>query len=1280
MANSVTCPSCGANLRLPETIGSSRIKCPKCGGAFAPQLGSAAAGAAWFFARNKQKHGPYTLTQLQAMAKTGQLQQSDLVVQAGGAQWLRANAVKGLFARSQPNGAGHAASSKAAVKPKAVRARTAPEPEEEDVPKKGGALPWIITIMLLLIVAGAAGFAILGLTGTYDPLGMSGNTNPASTQPVAQGIPPSTQLVAQVSPPSTHPEVPNNPATNPDKADDLLLKPFNTAMDKQDAPAAEDALKEAEAKAKDDPTATEKLHKAREKLAALKNTLKVQVALANFYKALGEGKLDDAKQALDDAVKAAPDDPQVMQARLKLQEALNKTGTDEAARKKRMEDYQAWLAKGKDAMDKRSFDDAVKAFNKAHILNQNDPTLLVLLQQAWVAKGKDAMDSSFDDAAKAFNEARLLNQNDATLLDLVQQAEKARDAAHSGDTVAEMQKAVAEIRRLIQANDLAAAQKVQDAIVPSMMTHPDVVQVRQELADAQKKMQAGTGVQKLVADARLAMTTSDLDGAQKKLDEALRLAPDNADVLKARQELADAQKKMQAGKDVQKLVADGRLAMTTNDLEGAQKKLTEAQGIAPDNADVLKFREDLQKARDEASKNKPDDALIAVKIKYLPDAGKGMTRRDSQKEPTSIKFHFGTDKPDKEQKSTSSEETNYTEVVLTKTAKNPGKFLMHFDKATKSEDDKPENLVYQGRTIQFELKDGKYQWTAGKPVIDDKDKGFAALVKKVNDDLRVDTDELFIPARDVRVGEEWPIDNKLVKDAFASDADVDISSGTARAKLVKVYQKEGKKYGSIEIAIKATVKGVDIMSFNPPGILEVTGTLDAPIDGSSTAGTMSLSMKLTGKGQIVPKGETLVSVDLAIEQTTKIERSEELAATDTLVVQLQSDFTKGSSRGPRPHPRLGTTRKKVQKARQLAASAYPLLQAKRFVDADKVLMEAKQLAPNDPEVLKAIQEFFRAKAVEVAQLVTNAKTAIKGKRLPDAYTLLTQANALSPQDPDLLGAIQDYTKELVREAQAAIKGNRAAEAYTMLNQAYTIAPQDPDVQKAVHDYVLLLVRDAETAIKGKRLDEAKNLLTQANNLAPNDQAVVNAINQYKLANNQATAAQTAPQVKQLVSDARAAIRGKQFDVATAKLQTAAALDPQNQDVQTAIRELTTAMANAAAAATKVVLKANVQGPNQVLPGGFVQVQVTVDRTQQNSFQGDIALYVNNPPPGIVVQGGGQMGIPRGQNGTIIGFQVMPGTAPGNKQIGIQGQAVGAPNATTSNTTCTINVQKPPGGR
>lgn len=62
-----------------------------------PFSSTATSGAQWFYARGSEQVGPFELSQLQQMAQSGQLQQTDLVWTEGMEQWSPAQTVPQLF-------------------------------------------------------------------------------------------------------------------------------------------------------------------------------------------------------------------------------------------------------------------------------------------------------------------------------------------------------------------------------------------------------------------------------------------------------------------------------------------------------------------------------------------------------------------------------------------------------------------------------------------------------------------------------------------------------------------------------------------------------------------------------------------------------------------------------------------------------------------------------------------------------------------------------------------------------------------------------------------------------------------------------------------------------------------------------------------------------------------------------------------------------------------------------------------------------------------------------
>ena len=117
-------------------------------------------------------------------------------------------------------------------------------------------------------------------------------------------------------------------------------------------------------------------------LQQAQNARDLQTALKQFRTALAARDLDAANKAYSSATLLAPNNPAVTQAFSDLQQALAAAQTDAAARDKQTRDFQARLKDGNDAMLARRYDDAVRAFTTAQILNPNDTTVPGLLQQA----------------------------------------------------------------------------------------------------------------------------------------------------------------------------------------------------------------------------------------------------------------------------------------------------------------------------------------------------------------------------------------------------------------------------------------------------------------------------------------------------------------------------------------------------------------------------------------------------------------------------------------------------------------------------------------------------------------------------------------------------------------------------------------------------------------------------------------------------------------------------------------------------------------------------------
>jgi hypothetical protein len=237
------------------------------------------------------------------------------------------------------------------------------------------------------------------------------------------------------------------------------------------------------------------------------------------------------------------------------------------------------------------------------------------------------------------------------------------------------------------------------------------------------------------------------------------------------------------------------------------------------------------------------------------------------------------DQPGDPEKRSTEEELVYTETVLEKPEKdgdNPKRLKRTYTKARNTENGKKSTLPYEGQTIILELKGDKYQATAeGKPDFDRK--VLDELAEKENAPAAAKgSEKAFLPPQAVKVGEKWTFDGKAITKALSPDDSfvLDEKRSEGDGKLVKVYAKDGRQYGVIELHFKFALKKSGNILFEKPAIMDTKVTLDVVIDGSSSAGTVTQEITMKGRGAVMDKGQKLF-IDLATELSGRRERSPE---------------------------------------------------------------------------------------------------------------------------------------------------------------------------------------------------------------------------------------------------------------------------------------------------------------------------------------------------------------------------------------------------------------------
>lgn len=267
-----------------------------------------------------------------------------------------------------------------------------------------------------------------------------------------------------------------------------------------------------------------------------------------------------------------------------------------------------------------------------------------------------------------------------------------------------------------------------------------------------------------------------------------------------------------------------------------------------------------------------EPVAYTLKLKSHPDVGQSMTVIQKENSDGTFGIKDAAGKVLKEDKNQEVKETTYTVTTLEKGDKRPAKFKRVYETATVKQGNQSKTKSYSGKTVVFELKDGKYDIAIeGGGALDAKD--LKDLGEEVN---KPEMEEAFLPKKPVKVGESWDMDAKLVGEAMGS-MELDLEKTKATAKLAKVYSKDGKQFGVIDLNLKLAVKGMNELKFDPPAVFDFTGALDTAIDGSTTAGTLAMKAAASGKSQIDAKGQKLV-IELNMKMDMNAEHSAAKAA------------------------------------------------------------------------------------------------------------------------------------------------------------------------------------------------------------------------------------------------------------------------------------------------------------------------------------------------------------------------------------------------------------------
>jgi hypothetical protein len=173
----IVCRVCKSAFAIDLTKMPKLAFCPECGLTY--PVPSSSGGDSWYYAKGPQKFGPISFDQLRQMAAKGDLQPTDLLLQAGTVQWQAAFEVDGLSFVSP------VATASATVTKERTIATVAPSPPTS-TPTTGGqrsTLGWTRTTKVLFGMGGLCAFLAIGCLGGMCCLVATPSRSPSVRKP-----------------------------------------------------------------------------------------------------------------------------------------------------------------------------------------------------------------------------------------------------------------------------------------------------------------------------------------------------------------------------------------------------------------------------------------------------------------------------------------------------------------------------------------------------------------------------------------------------------------------------------------------------------------------------------------------------------------------------------------------------------------------------------------------------------------------------------------------------------------------------------------------------------------------------------------------------------------------------------------------------------------------------------------------------------------------------------------------------------------------------------------
>jgi hypothetical protein len=207
----------------------------------------------------------------------------------------------------------------------------------------------------------------------------------------------------------------------------------------------------------------------------------------------------------------------------------------------------------------------------------------------------------------------------------------------------------------------------------------------------------------------------------------------------------------------------------------------------------------------------------------------------------------------------------YRETVVAKPAdaRRPTKLKRQYEKAEVTSDGKTTALPYQGKTVLIEQRDDRYHFRVeGGDELTGPDA--AALDREFNQKKGAGPafEELLLPGRPVGVAQTWqPNTAAIVKElqAVEDGPQPDPAGVFGTARLVKVYTKDGRRFGLLRVELTVPLKALPAgkgLELETGTQLVIHADLDLCIDGGAARGTVTSRVNMDLRARVKDQANT----------------------------------------------------------------------------------------------------------------------------------------------------------------------------------------------------------------------------------------------------------------------------------------------------------------------------------------------------------------------------------------------------------------------------------------